>query len=686
MSDARLEDLAHAAGLAVHWTDADGRAQRVAPEVLRSVLQHLGIDAQSETQVETSLAAMNALEHARVLPPLLTADAGAELDLGAHFSEGLAWKLIEESGQEHSGRLDSRGCLALPPSLGYARLQIAEQELSLALAPARACSVADLAGNPQARLWGLSAQLYSLRREGDGGLGDCAALEILIHEAAARGADAIAISPTHAMFAALPEQYSPYSPSSRLFFNPLYSAAENVLGEFAVRQAIADAGVADELARLEALPLIDWPAVARCKTRMLRALHAGFRRGGNPFQEDFSRFRARGGDALEQHCRFEALHGQRVAAGQPHDWREWPEELRDPASPALQRFAAEHPDEIEYHAFAQWLADRGLYRCQSAARSCGMQIGLIADLAVGADGAGSQAWSRQAELLPSLSVGAPPDILNRAGQNWGISAFSPQGLRKHGYRAFIEMLRRGLAHAGGLRIDHAMGLSRLWLIPPGAGPREGAYLSYPFEDLLRLIALESHRHRALILGEDLGTVAEGFRERMSSRGILGMRVLLFEQQDNRFTPPGEWPGDAMATTSTHDLPPLAGWFDGVDLKVRAELGEINDEQLPAAFDARERDAQALCRSLGQVRQTPPAALLDAAVEFVGVTPAPLVLLPLEDACVSPVMVNLPGTLDEHPNWRRRWSLEPGALLDSEGVHQRLARLASARCLAEKSSS
>jgi 4-alpha-glucanotransferase len=419
---------------------------------------------------------------------------------------------------------------------------------------------------------------------------------------------------------------------------------------------------------------------------MLRALHAGFRRGGNPFEEDFARFRSRGGDALEQHCRFEALHGQRVAAGEPHDWRDWPQQLRDPASAALQRFAGEHAEEIEYHAFAQWLIDRGLYRCQSAARSCGMKIGLIADLAVGADGAGSQAWSRQAELLPSLSVGAPPDILNRAGPNWGISAFSPQGLRRHGYRAFIEMLRRGLAHAGGLRIDHAMGLSRLWLIPPGAGPREGAYLSYPFEDLLRLIALESHRHRALILGEDLGTVAEGFRDRMSARGILGMRVLLFERQGERFIPPVDWPGDAMATTSTHDLPPLAGWLEGVDIKVRAELGEIDDEQLPQALQAREEEAQALCRSMGQARQNPAPTLLDAAVEFVGVTPAPLVLLPLEDACVSRDMANLPGTLDEHPNWRRRWPVEPGALLAGEGVHQRLERLRSARCLAQKSPS
>lgn len=683
MSDERLAALAEAAGLAVDWVDADGQPQRVEPDVLRAVLGQLQIAADSPEQIEDSLRALDQVEHDSHLPPLLTADAGGRLSLHGHLSPGLAWRLIEDDGQRSEGRLDDHASLALPPRPGYARLELDDQELTIALAPARACSVADLAGRHPARLWGLAAQLYSLRREGDGGVGDCAALEMLVHEAAACGADALAISPTHAMFVAIPERYSPYSPSSRAFSNPLYSAAENIMGEFAVRQAILDAGVGDELARLEALPLIDWPAVSVAKTRMLRALHKGFRRGGNPFEEDFASFRRRGGDALEQHCRFEALQAERLAAGDSPDWRSWAADWRDPASAALQRFAAEHPEEIEYHAFAQWLADRGLYRCQAAARSCGMKIGLIGDLAVGADGAGSQTWSRQGEFLASLSVGAPPDILNRAGQNWGISAFSPQGLKRSGFRAFIEMLRRGLAHAGGLRIDHAMGLSRLWLIPPGAGPREGAYLRYPFDDLLRLIALESHRHRAIILGEDLGTVAEGFREKLAERGILGMRVLLFEQQhDGRFIPPGHWSDQAMATTSTHDLPPLLGWMQGHDLRLRAELGEQNN--LADALQHREREVGALCQALGQSRDGQPEAQLDAAVEYVGVTPAPLVLLPLEDALGTEEMVNLPGTLDEHPNWRRRWPEEPSRLFARADVQQRLQRLAAARQMAEKS--
>ncbi|HCL75914.1 MAG TPA: 4-alpha-glucanotransferase, partial [Pseudomonas sp.] len=234
-------------------------------------------------------------------------------------------------------------------------------------------------------------------------------------------------------------------------------------------------------------------------------------------------------------------------------WRQWPERYRTPENPAVQRFAEENADEVSFYAFCQWLIARGLERAQAAARGAGMAIGLISDLAVGADGGGSQAWSRQDEVLAALSVGAPPDILNRNGQSWGIAAFSPWGLKAHGYRAFIEMLRANLAHAGGMRIDHVMGLMRLWVTPVGAGPEHGAYLNYPFDDMLRLLTLEAWRHNAVILGEDLGTVPEGLREKLVARRILGMRVLLFERDGNaRFRPTSEWSSDALATTTTHD--------------------------------------------------------------------------------------------------------------------------------------
>jgi 4-alpha-glucanotransferase len=348
-------------------------------------------------------------------------------------------------------------------------------------------------------------------------------------------------------------------------------------------------------------------------------------------------------------------------------------------------FAREYADEIAFHAFAQWLIARGLERTQNAARSAGMPIGLIADLAVGADGGGSQAWSRQAELLSTLTVGAPPDALNRSGQSWGVSAFSPWGLRQHGFHAYIEMLRANLAHAGGIRIDHVMGLRRLWVIPPGGEQRDGAYLNYPQEDLMRLLALESWRHRAIVLGEDLGTVPEGFRPLLAERGILGMRVLLFEQDaGGRFPPPQDWPDNALATSTTHDLPPLAGWWQGRDIDWRERLRLTDAEATAAAREIRRRDRHALREALagagGPALDAPldSDGLIDACVRFLGETPAPLVLLPMEDALGLDEQANLPGTVDGHPNWRRRLPGESDTLLDDAAPARRLGLLAEAR--------
>ena len=256
-------------------------------------------------------------------------------------------------------------------------------------------------------------------------------------------------------------------------------------------------------------------------------------------------FRNDAGPRLEDHARFEALHARMVAEIPPRwNWREWPQDLRTPDSPGAARFFRENAGEVAFHAFCQWLADASLGAAQRAAREAGMPIGLIADLAVGTDGGGSHAWSRQAEILSDLSVGAPPDIFSPLGQDWGLTAFSPLAMRAAGFGAFRELLTANLRHAGGLRVDHAMGLQRLWVVPKGAGPAEGAYLRYPVDDLLRLLALELHRHRAVVIGEDLGTLPEGFHERMRKAGILGMRVLWFEQEKDGVLPPARRSGPA----------------------------------------------------------------------------------------------------------------------------------------------
>ncbi|WLG37066.1 4-alpha-glucanotransferase [Pseudomonas rhodesiae] len=686
MSEAKLEILASRAGLAVDWIDANGRPQHVQPGALRAVLKGLGHPADTDAEIEASLDELEQAQQSKHLPPLLTVDSGESLDLARYFEPDTLCRVHLEQGETLELRLDGNAVLPGVIALGYHQVQINDQTFTLAVAPAHCYSVAEAVDCQPARAWGISAQLYSLRRLNDGGFGDTLALEHLARAAAERGADALAISPMHAMFSADPQRYSPYSPSSRLFLNSLYASPACILGEREVRNAIEALGIADELHDLEQLDLIDWPAAAQAKQRLLRALYEDFRHGHHPQHADFLSFRQTGGEALENHCRFEAVQAMRAAAGESLDWRHWPAEWRTPQSPALATFAEEHREEVGFYAFAQWLIARCLERAQQAARGSGMGVGLIADLAVGADGGGSQAWSRQDELLADLTVGAPPDILNRAGQGWGISAFSPEGLKRHGFRAFIEMLRANFAHAGGLRIDHVMGLQRLWVIPMDASPKEGAYLYYPVDDMLRLLALESHRHQAIVLGEDLGTVPDGLREKLIGRSILGMRVLLFEQgHDGQFKPILDWPDNALATTSTHDLPTLNGWWHSRDIDWNIQLGLIDAPTVEQWSEHRLRERQALRQALSQDPQNfvdeirnETDHMIDASVRYLGHTRAPLVLLPLEDALGIEEQANLPGTTDTHPNWRRRLPGEAASLLDNAGAARRLELLAVAR--------
>ena len=681
----RLEALAQKAGIAVHWTDANNRPQHVAPEALRKVLAGLGHPADTDEQIAHSIAELEKAHDAQHLPPLLTIDHGSALDLSKYFAAHTPCQIELEGGGSLDLRLDDHGALPGMIPVGYQLVSVAGKQFTLAVAPSRCYSVGDALDTQVPRAWGLGVQLYSLRRAGDGGFGDTQALENLVRSAGERGADALAISPMHAMFSSDNHRYSPYSPSSRLFLNSLYAAPGTILGERAVQAAIDAADLGPELGALEALPLIDWPAAAGAKQRLLRALYDGFSAGEHPLQADLSSFRHAGGEALENHCRFEALQADCAQRGEPQDWRQWPAEWQDPRSQAIARFAEEHKEEVGYYAFCQWLIARSLERAQNAARGAGMRIGLVADLAVGADGAGSQAWSRQDELLSALTVGAPPDILNRSGQGWGISAFSPEGLQRSGFRAFIEMLRANFAHAGGLRIDHVLGLQRLWVIPQGELPPNGAYLHYPLDDMLRLLSLESHRHQAIVLGEDLGTVPDGLRDKLAARAILGMRVLLFEQHHTgHFKALDEWPDNALATTSTHDLSPLNGWWRARDIDWNNRLSLIDSHTEQQWRESREHERRGLRHLLGQDAANfqgegeEADQLIDASVRFLGHTRAPLVLLPMEDALGVDEAPNLPGTIDSHPNWRRRFSAASQDILDDNDAARRLELLAVAR--------
>ncbi len=708
MSDTLLFELAAAAGISRHWISADGQACTVTPDTLRALLQALELPCATPEEIMQSRAARAAEADSAHLPPLLSVRAGQALCVGGSGQPGTPYRIQFEQGGEQTGWLESKGGATLLPAVahwGYHRLQVADQEVTLAVAPARCFGVTDALRQqavtsactqpvpPSPRLWGVAAQLYSLRRDGGGGMGDYSALASLTQTAARQGAAAVAISPVHALFNARPNHFSPYSPSSRLFLNAWHIDPAAVLGDAALAQALSALGpqAAQQRARLEQAEMVDWPAASMLQMQLLRQLFQQFQAQCATGQAagldaDFRQFCQQGGEALHDHACFEALDAHFHAQGQGSHWRDWPAELRDPHTAAVAQFAAQYPDEIAFHSFLQWQAARGLAAAQAAARQAGMPIGLIADLAVGAETSGSQAWSRQHAMLNGLSVGAPPDHMNILGQNWGLGAFSPRALRQQGYAPYLEMLRAVMTQAGGVRIDHVLGLARMWLVPEGANATEGAYLAYPLDDLLNLIALESWRHHAIVIGEDLGTVPEGFRERLHQAGLLGIGVLLFERDGTRFKSPSEWPNGISATTTTHDTPTLAGWWQGHDIGWRARLqllakgsSEEQEQQL------RQTDRSALWQVLidnacasGPLPDQHQPAPIASALCLLGQTAAPLVMLPLEDALCLAEQPNLPGTVAVHPNWCRRLPLTVAQLDQDPSFIASVAALRGAR--------
>jgi 4-alpha-glucanotransferase len=677
MSDNELRDLARAAGIAVEWKDVNGRDQVVPPEAMRAILASLELPAGNEAEIRESRERLRKEQSG--LPPLCTAIQHRPILLGLPGEP--EFRLTLESGESWEGRAwQENGLCTLPPvnETGYHRLEIGGQETVLAVCPQRCHGIA-----PGTRPWGLALQLYSPHRKGDGGIGDFTGLAQLATSAARHGAEAMSISPVHAQFSADPERFSPYAPSSRLFLNVLH-ADPAALGQDALRTALSETGLAEEFERLEGLDLVDWPAAARLRLRLFRSIFDRF--SGDPA---FDRFREEGGEALESHARFEALHAH-LYGRDPSlwHWKSWPDEFRSPDAPGVASFAQEHEREVTFHAFLQWVADRGLGAAQAAFKGAGAKIGLIADLAVGTDGGGSHGWSRQGQILRGVGVGAPPDIFSPLGQSWGISAFSPRGLRDNGYTAFLEMLRAAMRHAGGVRIDHAMGLARLWLVPNGEDATKGAYLHFPVDDMLRLVALESRRHQAIVVGEDLGTLPEGFRERLDETNLMGLRVLYFEQEkDGRFTPPSQWSPGAVAVTTTHDLPTVAGWWKGRDIEWRVKLGRLGEgaDGTPQR-EERARDRVHLweaMRASGAAQGDMPGEdqgeeVATVAARHVASAACALALLPMEDALALEEAPNLPGTTEGHPNWRRRLPGEAATILDQPETAARLRAFAEAR--------
>jgi 4-alpha-glucanotransferase len=685
-----IRALARSAGIAVEWVNAAKVPQQVPDTNLVRILGAIGFPCETASQLTESRERIAAINNQSAQASFVTTDAGQPIWIAA--DEGAAIGLLElESGETrdvHLARVADGASLPGIPEPGYHKLHLRGRVVTLAVAPRRCITAADLVGRP--RSWGVAVQLYGLRERGDFGIGNASGLIAFIDRAARAGAEAVALSPNHAMFSADPARYGPYSPSSRLFLNPLHADPAIVFGQERVRVAALKLELDEVVEGLEAQPLIDWAESTAAKLALMRALFddLGDDLDAGDFGDALARFRARGSVLLEKHARFEAIHAWHLQKDRSRwNWRSWPKPWQDPDSEEVRAFSQAHRREVAFHVFLQWLADASLAAAQTRTREVGMGIGLISDLAVGMDAGGSHAWSQQTDILVGLNVGAPPDLFNPQGQNWGLTTFAPWALRTTHFAPFLATLRAATRHAGGVRIDHAMGLTRLWLVPEDASPAEGAYLTYPCADLLRLIRLESHRRRAVIIAEDLGTVPEGFQDDLADSGIDGMRVLWFERDDDgAFRPPATWSVEAAAMTSTHDLPTVAGWWRGTDIDTRHGLappsrpeGEREEKKQRAA------DRRLIWEALrsakvaeGSESAASADGVVDAAIRLVAETPSELALVPLEDMLGLVDQPNLPGTITEHPNWRRRYPGEASSIWDRPEVARRALLLRAER--------
>jgi len=692
-----LNRLADLAGIEPDYWDIWGNHHAIGEDAKERILNALGFPAHDD---ETAQASMRRLEEdgwrTRLAPVVV-----ARVDHEAHFiitvsaDEGqqtLSITFIEEGGARHAFSFNAadaqpietrsiddtdyhRHQILIPFDLplGYHQLSVEgtswKDETRLIAAPSACYLPPSLASD--GKQWGVSAQLYTLKNaKDDWGIGDFADLRALVGVCAKVGASLIGLNPLHTLFLQEPDRASPYSPSSRIFLNPLYINLESVpecaTGKRAKKVFEAEG---KNLAQFRGADSVDYQTVTRSKLNVLKAAFDDFsatlKDKNNSRASAFRQFCDEHGDRLLRYALFEALSDH--FAGKP--WQEWPEPYRDARTPEVQEFRETNRAQVEFYKYLQWVADEQLAEVQAQAKDQGLSIGLYRDLAVGCAPDGADAWSDQEAIVQRAKIGCPPDPFNFLGQDWEVPPLHPRVLREMAYEPLIAIIRANMRHAGALRIDHVMGLMHLFWIPGDGTPRDGAYVQYPFDDILAILALESHRQCCLVIGEDLGTVPEGFRERMASCNVMSYKVLYFEKDGDRFKTPGEYPGLSLACVTTHDLATITGFWESADIDLKHSLNLYPSTEAEDGERAgRRHDRALLLRALATESILPDGfnvddpdgsvmnAQLSAALhQFLARSPATLLLVQVDDLAGEAEQVNVPGTVDERPNWRRRLS-------------------------------
>ena len=721
-----LARLAGYYGILPAYHDIDGREHHTTDTTRRTLLAAMGVAADSEEAIRTSLREWCARQWRTVLPPaVVLRDRGGPLELQMRlparlFDAAIGWRIVAEDGSVHAecaktadlrlveriedeSGIHSIYALTLGPlPHGYHRLTLLDEAgpvgASLLIVAPPACYW-PAALEQGGRVWGPTAQLYTIRSSRNWGIGDFTDLAFLAEQWGSRGAAVVGLNPLHALFPENPAHASPYSPSNRLYLNALYldpEAVPDFVESEEARTLVSRKTFQQRLAALREPELVDYPGVAKAKRLVLELLYAGFRTRhlahGTARAAAFRAFQAKEGRPLRLHALFEALQERfRRKNEAVTGWLQWPEPYRHPAHPSVARFEHEQVERIEFFEYLQWNTALQLESAKRKARAQRMQIGLYGDLAVSVDPGGAEVWSGRDFFAMDASVGCPPDALGPTGQDWGLPPLLPHRLAEAAYEPFIRLLRANMAQPGALRLDHVMGLRRLFWIPRGSKASEGAYVAYPFDDLLGILALESHRNSCLVIGEDLGTVPEEVRTAMARERILSYRVLLFEREHGGdFKAPARYEPQAIVAGATHDLPTLAGFWTARDLLLREQLGLFaNREQRDGEFWNRNEDRHRLLAALqreglsagpadASASGPMPVELSHAVHAFLGHTPCKVMVVQLEDLIGVDTPVNVPGTMNEYPNWRRKLPADIEALAGSPVLETLTATLRGIR--------
>jgi 4-alpha-glucanotransferase len=686
---ASLVELAHHYGVAAEYQDWTGRSIAVAESTLISVLDALGVPAGTEAECATALAALDHDYWAQPLPPTIIGRAGAASPFWVHVNHGDSvglWIRLEDGSvrtglrqfennrppHDLDGRLIGEATFELPGDLpvGYHRvhLQVGSTDVSTPVI----VSPASLQP-PVGRQWGLATQLYSVRSEKSWGIGDLTDLsELAVWSAARHHAGFILVNPLHAAAPINPMEPSPYLPTSRRFVNPIYLRVE-AIAEYAYLRRRGRLRKARDYVQARAArdEQIDRDAAWKVKRAALHAVYQVERSAGRELA--YAAYRQQEGASLDDFATWCAL-----AEEYGGDWHQWPEDLQHPANPAVAQFAGDHADAVDFHRWLQWQLDEQLTAAQATAMRAGMGLGIMHDLAVGVDPNGADAWALQDVLALGVTAGAPPDEFNQLGQDWSQPPWRPDQLEKRAYEPFRALVNAVLRHAGGVRIDHIIGLFRLWWIPQGSRPTEGTYVRYDHEAMIGIVALEAHRAGAVVVGEDLGTVEPWVRDYLRERGLFGTSILWFEMDrdgDGGPLPAERWREYCLSAVTTHDLPPTAGYLAGEHVRLRDELGLLTrpaDEELAADREQQAAWLDELRRAglLGEeIEGAGAAEIVEALHRYLGRTPSRLLALSMADAAGDLRTQNQPGTTDEYPNWRVPLSGPNGQKLLLEDVFE-----------------